>query len=147
MAGAAQLDCGALANGMSLVISWLIGAAILAVVYAGGILFLRKTIRSWAYLLAPALFVALLGYVIYTDLSAHPGELATGDIVFLALVALLWAVGPALVLYRLNQRPSKTSVIRQLGYGVGAFYVATAAAFLLTIGVVLLFHLPFRPRG
>ncbi len=132
---------------MGLVVSWLVGAAILAMVYAGAILFLRKAIRSWAFLFGPALFVALLGYVIYADLSAHPGELATGEIVFLAIVVLLWAAGPSWVLYRLSLRPSKASVIRQLGYGIGAFYVATAAAFVLAIGAVLLFHLPFRPRG
>jgi hypothetical protein len=107
-------------------IDFLVAVTIIGAGYAALILLLESLAGRWGFVLAPGVFLALsLAVVRYFESSKALSE----DHIPLAISLLVWALLPPLVTYRVSRRAPRPPRLVQLGYGLGAFLVATAALF------------------
>ena len=125
---------------MTSIALWILAATIVGTFYAVFILLLWGLVGRWGFILAPGLFLAVFSFALYFTTKFPAREGATG-ILFLVSALLIWAVPPAFVLYGLNRRPVRPPGLVQIGYGLGAFYAATAAIILYRVACNL--PLPF----
>jgi len=107
-------------------INFLVAVTIIGTGYAALILLLESLAGRWGFVLAPGVFLALsLAVVRYFESS----KALSADHIPLAISLLVWALLPPLVTYRVSRRAPRPPRLVQLGYGLGAFLVATAALF------------------
>jgi len=131
---------------MSSIVQLLIAATLVGASYVLFILFLRVLIGPWGFALGPGLFLALfLSLALYFSVPTVPPSQRTWAVVFLIIDLLLWAFIPPLVLYFARRRSPKPSKLKQVAYGMGAFYGATALGYAICFVCRLPFNLLYLP--
>jgi len=107
-------------------IYFLVAVTTIGAGYAALILLLDSLVGRWNLVIAPGVFLALfISAVVYFE----PSKVRSAEWITLTICSLVWSLLPPIAIYRTSRRVPRPSRLLQLGYGMGAFYIATAILF------------------